>query len=450
MSRQHAPRKPVIVFTARMFTARILTACLAALLPATMALLPGPLTGAARAAELPREKPEALGLSSTQLGKITARMKQDVEKGAIPGAVLLVARHGKIAYFEAVGQQDPQAKIAMAKDSIFRIYSMTKPITSVAAMMLVEEGRLTLADPLARHIPAFKDSKLLVEKPDPADPQKKLQELVPARPITLQDLFRHSAGITYGFFGDTPQKRAYISSGALASDADNAEFAERIAKLPLGYQPGTVWDYGYNTDILGRVVEVAEGAKLSQVFERRLFKPLGMKDTSFFVTDAAKQKRIAEPFANDRNIGTGVDFSEPRQVAKFESGGGGLVGTAMDYARFLQMLLNKGSLDGRRYLGPATIGTMTSDHMGDMVKPGPYYLPGPGYGFGLGFSVRLQDGISPMMGKAGEYNWGGAGGTYMWVDPKNDLFVVYMMQSPRQRLTYRALLRDMVYAAIVK
>ncbi len=402
------------------------------------------------AADLPREKPEAVGLSSARLGKITTRLKDDVAKGTMPGAVLLIARHGKVAYFEAIGQQDPQAKIPMAKDSIFRIYSMTKPITSVAAMMQVEEGKLTLADPLARYVPSFKDSKLLVEKPDPADAQKKLVELVPTRPISLQDLFRHSAGITYGFFGDTAQKRAYRDSGALAGDYDNAEFADRIAKLPLGYAPGTTWDYGYNTDILGRVVEVADGAKLGQVFEKRLFKPLGMKDTSFYVTDAAKQKRIAEPFANDRNFGAGADFSEPRQPGKFESGGGGLVSTAMDYARFLQMLLNKGSLDGRRYLSPATITTMTSDHMGAMVKPGPFYLPGVGYGFGLGFAVRQQDGVSPMAGSAGEYNWGGAGGTYMWVDPKQNLFVVYMMQSPSQRVAYRALLRDMVYAAIVK
>jgi CubicO group peptidase (beta-lactamase class C family) len=403
---------------------------------------------AGSAAELPREKPEALGLSSTRLGKITAKLKDDVAKGVMPGAVLLIARHGKIAYYEAIGEQDPQAKIPMAKDSIFRIYSMTKPITSVVAMQLVEEGKVTIGDPVARFIPSFKDAKLGVEKPG-AD-GKMVLELAPTRPPTVQDLFRHSAGITYGFFGDTAQKRAYRDSGALSGDYDNAEFADRIAKLPLGYQPGTVWDYGYNTDILGRVVEVADKATLGQSMQKRIFGPLGMKDTSFYVTDPAKQKRIAEPFSNDRNFGAGADFSEPRKVGKFESGGGGLVGTAMDYARFLQMLLNKGSLDGKRYLSPATVTTMTSDHMGEQVKPGPFYLPGVGYGFGLGFAVRKETGVSPMTGTAGEYNWGGAGGTYMWVDPKQDLFVVYMMQSPKMRVYYRSLLRDMVYASLTK
>ncbi|MEL3889456.1 serine hydrolase domain-containing protein [Ferrovibrio sp. MS7] len=420
----------------------------AGLLLSAPVLLSTAVLAAEAPAELAREKPEALGFSSAKLGAISKRIKSDVDAGTIPGAVLLIARHGKVAYFEAIGQQDPQAKIPMAKDSIFRIYSMTKPITSAVAMQLVEEGKVTIGDPVARYIPSFKDAKLGVEKPS-AD-GKMVLELAPARAPSVQDLLRHTAGITYGFFGDTLQKRAYRESVSLSTNIDNAEFADRIAKLPLGYQPGTTWDYGYNTDVLGRVIEVADGKSLGQSMQQRIFNPLGMKDTAFYVTDAAKQKRVAEPFANDRNIGTDADFFDPRQAAKWESGGGGLTGTAMDYARFLQMMLNKGSFGGKRYLSPATVSFMTADHMGDVVKPGPFYLPGTGYGFGLGFAVRKSDGVSPLQGSAGEYNWGGAGGTYMWVDPKQNLFVVFMMQSPKQRVPYRSLLRDMVYGALTK
>ncbi len=392
----------------------------------------------AYAQELERTRPEDVGLSSERLARITTRLKADVDKGAIPGAVLLIARQGQIAYFEAVGQQDAEAKTPMARDSIFRIYSMTKPLTSVAIMMLVEEGQLTLDTPLGRIIPAFADQK--IANADGTAPAR--------RPITIQDLLRHSAGITYGFFGEGAAKKAYVDAKIFAGDYDNAEFAARIAALPLAYEPGTVWDYSHSTDILGRVVEVVSGKSLYQFMRERLLDPLGMPDTAFYVTDAAKQRRIAEPLKGDRSIGVDVDFFDPRVAAKWESGGGGLVGTAMDYARFLQMMLNGGTFNDRRYLGPAIIDYMTSDHMGSAVRPGPYFLPGPGYGFGLGFAVRLADGQSATPGSIGEYNWGGAGGTYFWVDPEQDMFVVFMMQSPKMRLAYRSLIRNMVYAAI--
>lgn len=395
-------------------------------------------TALAHAQELERTRPEDVGLSSERLARITTRLKADVDKGAIPGAVLLIARQGQVAYFEAVGLQDAEAKTPMARDSIFRIYSMTKPLTSVAIMMLVEEGQLTLDTPLGRIIPAFADQK--IAGADGTTPAR--------RPITIQDLLRHSAGITYGFFGEGAAKKAYVDAKIFAGDYDNAEFAARIAALPLAYEPGTVWDYSHSTDILGRVVEVVSGKSLYQFMRERLLDPLGMPDTSFYVTDAAKQRRIAEPLKGDRSIGVDVDFFDPRVAAKWESGGGGLVGTAMDYARFLQMLLNGGTFNDRRYLGPATIDYMTSDHMGSAVRPGPYFLPGPGYGFGLGFAVRLADGQSATPGSIGEYNWGGAGGTYFWVDPEQDMFVVFMMQSPKMRLAYRSLIRNMVYAAI--
>lgn len=395
----------------------------------------------AHAQELQRAIPEEVGLSTERLGRISERLKADVEKGTIPGAVLLIARQGQIAYFEAFGHQDPETKAPMARDSIFRIYSMTKPLTSVAIMMLVEEGKLGLDTPLARIIPAFAEQKVAGTAGEP----------VPARrPITIQDLMRHSSGITYGFFGEGAAKKAYVDAKILAGDFDNAEFAERIAKLPLAYEPGTTWDYSHSTDILGRVVEVVSGRSLYQFLRDRLLDPLGMNDTAFYVTDKQKQGRIAEPFKNDRSIGVDVDFFDPRVAGKYESGGGGLTGTAMDYARFLQMMLNEGEYNDRRYLSPAIVDYMTSDHLGSLVKPGPYYLPGPGYGFGLGFAVRIADGMAATPGSIGEYNWGGAGGTAFWVDPEQDMFVVFMMQSPKMRLAYRSLIRNMVYAAITE
>jgi CubicO group peptidase (beta-lactamase class C family) len=276
-----------------------------------------------------------------------------------------------------------------------------------------------------------------------------LQLVAANRPPSIQDLMRHTAGLTYGFFGDTPVKKLYLGAKLLDGDPDNAEFVERLAKLPLAYQPGTTWDYSHATDVLGRVVEIVSGKSLYAFEKERILDPLGMADTSFYVSDEGKQGRIAEPFADDRSFGAGTSFSDPRVARKWESGGGGMVSTAIDYARFLQMLLDGGTLDGKRILGPRTLAYMTADHLGAAV-PGPYYLPGPGYGFGLGFAVRRDAGVAPANSSPGEYNWGGAGGTAFWVDPKEDMFVVFMMQSPRQRVHYRPLIRDMIYAAIVR
>jgi len=403
------------------------------------------------AQNLPSAKPEDVGLSSERLARLGAWAKAEVDAKRIPGAVILVARNGKLAYYEAIGQQDPARPDAMGKDSIFRIYSMTKPLVSVATMMMAEEGKLLLEAPVSRYIPSFANVKVGVEKTDPATGAKSL-ELVPARrPITIQDLLRHSSGLTYGFFGDSLVKKAYLDAGVgVSGDFTNAEFADKLATLPLHYQPGSTWDYSYSTDVLGRVLEVASGQSLYTLLRARLLDPLNMKDTSFYVTDAARQARLAEPLADDRTIGAGAVMGNPRAPMKFESGGGGLVSTAHDYARFLQMLLNGGTLDGKRYLSPKTIEYMTADHMGTAVVPGPLYLPGPGYGFGLGFAVRKANGEAPYTSPAGDYYWGGAGGTYFWVDPKTNLFVVFMMQSPKQRTVYRSVLRNMVYAAVEK
>ena len=403
------------------------------------------------AAELPRVKPEQVGMSSQRLQVLTDKLKADVAAKKIPGAVLLIARHGKVAYFESVGKLGPADDVPMSRDGIFRIYSMSKPITTVAAMMLVEDGRLKLEDPVSMYLPEFAKPLVGVEKPGPDG--KPVLETVPARrQITVQDLMRHTSGITYGFFGPGLVKKAYDEAGLFKDDLNNDEFSRRVAALPLAYQPGTTWDYSHSTDILGRVVEVVSGQSLLQFEQARILGPLEMRDTSFYVTDTTKQPRIAEPFANDRSIGSNADFNDPRVTRRWESGGGGMVSTARDYARFLQMLLNGGTLDGKRILGPQTIAFMTADHAttGAGITPGPLYLPGAGYGFGLGFAVRRSNGEAPVPSAAGEYNWAGAGGTSMWVDPRNDMLVVFMAQSPSQRGYLRNLVRNMVYSAIAK
>ena len=399
---------------------------------------------------LPSARPEQVGLSSERLQRITDMLKADVDKRMIPGAVVLVARHGKIAYFETVGVRDPATKVPMTKDSIFRIYSMSKPITSVSAMMLWEDGRFNLSEPVSKYIPQMGGLKVGVEKPDPNGGKPTL-ELVPTkRDMTIQDLFRHTSGLTYGFFGPGQVKKMYAEAKVWNDYPSNAELVDRLAKLPLAYQPGTTWDYSQSTDVLGRLVEVISRQSLYQFEKERLLDPIGMKDTSFYVTDKVKQSRIAEPFPDDRSIGVDAEFNDPRVSQAAESGGGGMVGTAMDYARFLQMLLNGGTIDGKRILGPKTVAYMTSDHLGTAIEQGPLYLPELGFGFGLGFAVRKDAGVSPFAGSVGEYNWGGAGGTYFWVDPKEDMFVVFMMQSPKHRVPYRYLLKDMVYAAVTK
>ena len=403
----------------------------------------------AHAQTLSSVKPEQVGLSSEQLGRLVTTLRSDSEKGQIPGAVLLVARQGKLALFESVGILDPGTKAPMTKDAIFRIYSMSKPITSVAVMMLVEEGKLALGDPVAKYLPQFAEVKVGVEKPG-ADGKPTLELVAPRRAMTVQDLLRHTSGLTYGIFGNTLVKKQYLEAKLFSDDPTNADFVDRIGKLPLANHPGTVWDYSHSTDVLGRIVEVVSKKSLYEFEKERILDPLGMKDTAFDVTDKAKHARIAEAFSNDVTIGTDTTFFDPRLPQRWQSGGGGMVGTTMDYARFCQMLLNGGTLDGKRLLGPKTIAYMTADHLDAGVAPGPLYLPGAGFGFGLGFAVRRDAGVANVQGSVGEYNWGGAGGTYFWIDPKEDMFVVFAMQSPKQRTYYRPLLKNMVYGAVVK
>jgi CubicO group peptidase (beta-lactamase class C family) len=402
-----------------------------------------------QAGDLPRAKPEDVGLSSQRLAMITEVLKADVASKRIPGAVLLIARHGKLAYLESVGNLDPSTESPMTADSIFRIYSMSKPITTVAAMMLVEDGKLNLENPVSMYLPEFAKMMVGVEKPDAGGTPT--LELVPARrPMSVYDLMRHTSGITYGFFGSGLVKKAYDEARLLQDDMSSAEFSQRVAKLPLSYQPGTTWDYGHSTDILGRVVEVISGKSLFQFEKERLLDPLGMSDTSFVVTDPLKHARVAEPFADNRSLGRNAEFSNPRIAQKFESGGGGMVSTASDYSRFLQMLLNGGSLDGKRFLAPRTVQLMTAEHAGTSSGIAPGMLANTGYGFGLGFAVRRATGEAPVPADPGEYNWSGAGGTTMWVNPKADMLMVFMVQTTKQNLRYRSLLRNMIYASVVQ
>jgi len=396
-------------------------------------------------------KPEETGFASAGLARIDAYIKNEIAGNKIPGAIMMIQRNGKTAYFNSFGVRDPGTKEPMTTDTIFRIYSMSKPITTVAAMMLVEEGKLQLEEPLSKYIPAFANVKVGVEKKG-EDGTMGLDTVPVKRPITIQDLMRHTSGLTYGFFGEGLVKKAYVDARLFSGDVDNADFAESLAKLPLAYQPGTTWDYSHSVDILGRVIEVISGKSLYQFEKERLLDPLGMKDTSFYVTDQARKSLVAEPFPNDRKIGNDAEMNDPRVAQKWESGGGGMVSTIGDYARFAQMVLNGGTLDGKRYLSPKTIAYMGSNHIapGSGVVPGPYYLPGPGFGFGLGFAVRTEAGVSFAEGSVGEMNWSGAGGTTFWVDPKENMFVVFMAQTVSQRGRIRVALKNIVYGAFDK
>ncbi len=388
---------------------------------------------------LPLAAPEEVGLSAERLQRLGDVLRGEIDRGRVPGTVALVARRGRIAHFEALGARDPESGAAMHKDSIFRIYSMTKPIISVGAMMLWEEGQFLLGDPLAKYLPEFADRKVAVERDGKI-------ELVPAeRDITIQDLLRHTSGLTYEFRGNAPVQKMYMDAKVFRRNQTNEEQAATLARLPLMHQPGTRWEYSRSTDVLGRLIEVLTGESLGEFLAERILRPLGMADTDFHVP-AAKHPRLAEAFARDPESGAGVQLIEVREKPSFESGGGGLVSTAMDYARFLQLLLNGGTLDGVRLLSRKTIEYMTADHLGGVTGAPDLLIPG--YGFGLGFSVRLQAGIAQVPGSVGQYYWGGLAGTTFWVDPAEALFALLLIQGPGQREYYRVLFRDIVYAAI--
>jgi CubicO group peptidase (beta-lactamase class C family) len=392
------------------------------------------------------EVPVARKASPSKIAALNDYFGQEIASGKIPGAIVLVQQHGRPVFFEAFGKRDVASP--MTPDAIFRLYSMTKPITSVAAMMLVEDGTLKLDDPVSKFIPAFAETKVGVDMKT-GDEHATSAFVALHRPITILDLLRHTSGITYGFYGDDPARHRYARLDLADNDYDNAAWADRIAHLPLAEQPGTLWDYGHSTDVLGRVIEVVSGRSLYAFLKARLLDPLGMVDTSFYVTDPLKRQRIAEPFPHDRMIGPVVGMHDPFHVKRWEAGGSGLVGTIADYARFCQMLLNGGVFEGRRYLQAETVALMTADHVGpgSGVQRDYYYFPGAGSGYGLGFAVRTRE-LASEPGPVGEYRWDGVGGTFFWIDPKDNLFVIVMMQAPSQRVRVEGDVRKIVYGAM--
>jgi CubicO group peptidase (beta-lactamase class C family) len=389
------------------------------------------------------EHPEEVGLSAKRLERISARLNEDVERRAIPGAVAVIARGGAVGYAEAFGWRDRETAAPMALDTIFRIASMTKPVTSVAAVMLAEEGRLQLASPVGDYLPEFREPVVGVER------------VRARRAMTVQDLLRHTSGLTYAAFGDTPVQMLWREADLANERQTNTVLVAKLGRLPLLFEPGTTWEYSMSTDVLGRVVEVVSGQGLAEFFATRITGPLGMTDTAFAAT-GAKAERLAEP---QTMAGTGArpPMRNVTREPRWASGGGGLVATAADYLKFCRMLLAGGEANGIRLLSPTTIRHMTANHL----PPGCGYgstarerfgalapVPEMGHGFGLGFAVRTHPGMSPVPGSAGDYFWGGVTGTYFWIDPAEELVAIFLSQAPDRRLHYRYLLRQLVYAAI--
>jgi CubicO group peptidase (beta-lactamase class C family) len=424
------------------------------LLIVAVAVLLGPLAAHAQRPEtaLAVATPESVGMSSARLGRLTTAFGKEIEDRKLPGAVMMVARKGKLVYVKALGVRDPGLRDPMRTDTIFRIYSMTKPIVSVATMVLVEDGKLQLIDPVAKWLPAFKDVKVWTEG----------GEVAAQRPMTVQDLLRHTAGLPYGELTqnaavkDALAKAGLFKPGVIefdVRDMTGAEQVERLAKIPLLYQPGTTWEYSLASDVLGRVVEAASGRRLGVFMAERLFTPLRMTDTAFWVPDN-KRGRVAEPLDKDPLTAAPIRLIDISKEPGNDSGGAGGVGTAGDYLRFSQMLANGGVLDGQRVLSRTSVRLMTSDHLGTRIAlaptPGGAVLGASTYTFGLGFAVRPSDGIAPVPGSAGDYNWGGYAGTRFWIDPKEQLVGVFMVQSAGAlRAYHRELFRQLVYQAIV-
>ncbi len=406
----------------------------------------------------PAKKPEDVGLSSKKLEVLSSVIQKEVDDGSFRGAVVMVARKGKLAYSKAFGMRTPTQK--MTEDSIFRIYSMTKPLASVAAMMLVEDGRIQLTDPVGKYLAGF--DKLQVSVGTKGADGNVTYSLVPAdRAMTVQDLLRHTSGLAYGeITQNAPVKEGLEKAGVYRKDLDyeargmsGAEQVERMAQLPLSLQPGTQWQYSLSVDILGRVVEKASGKRLGEFLEERLFKPLRMVDSGFMVPPA-KMPRLAETLEKDRFANRGFPLIDVSKAPGNDSGGAGGVSTAADYLRFSQAMLNGGTLDGNRILSRTTVRLMTSDHLGTFiatpVQPGELLLGTKGYTFGLGFMVRQGDGIAGVAGSQGEFMWAGYAGTFFWVDPKEQLVAVLMTQAASpNRAYFRRMIKNLVYQAIV-
>jgi CubicO group peptidase (beta-lactamase class C family) len=408
-------------------------------------------SGAALAEDpLPRAKPEEVGLSGERLARISETLKADVEAGRIPGAVIAIARRGKLVALDAYGWRDKAAGVAMTTDTIFNIASMTKPMTTVGALMLYERGGILIDDPLAKYFPKFASMRVAARDAG-GEPTA---ETVPAnRPITIQDLMRHTSGLIYGGRGNTLVHKMYPGGSVDATrDFDGAALLDKLASLPLLYQPGTVWDYGFGLDVLGLTIESLSGERLGQYLQANLFAPLGMTDTGFAIS-ADKSARYAKPLPVDPDTGKPQARSpELTRPLKFECGGGCAASTAPDYLRFAMMLMNGGRAGEARLLGPRTVAYMLSDQLGPSIRNlvGNADPTRADYGFGLGLAVRTTPGVVKMMGSVGQFSWPGASGTDWWVDPKEELAVVYMSAAPGPiRWHYRQKINALVYQAII-
>ncbi len=397
------------------------------------------MAGAGHAADAP---------SPEKLERITAFFDNEVATGKLPGAVILIQQHGRPLYLKSFGMRDVTTGVAMTPDTIFALHSMTKPITCLAAMMLIEAGKLAPSDPVSKYIPSFADVKVGIDT-KAADGSRVLTMVPPARPVTIMDLLRHTSGITYSYIGSELIEEAYTAANIFDGPFDNKEFAERIARLPLARQPGTLWRYGHSTDIVGRVIEIVSGQMLYQFEKQHIFDPLGMTSTKYLLETSAEKARMAEPLPSDTIL---QDAGRERRAhPEWQSGGGGLVSTITDYARFAQMLLNRGELDGKRYLSPAAFKDMTSDHIGPDSGVGRdyFYFPGDGFGYGYGIAVRTDPGNAkpPPPGSIGELKWDSGSGTYFGVDPKLDMIYIMMEQTQNERTRITPAFKKIVYDA---
>ena len=394
--------------------------------------------------------PPGAHFNRDKLARIGEFFKNEVTTGKIPGAILLIEQHGKPVYHEFFGVQDVVSKAPMTDQTIFRLFSMTKAITSVAAMMLVDEGKLALEDPIAKYIPSFANVKVGVEKKN-EDGTKTLELVPPNRPPTILDLMRQTSGITYGFYGDSLVRKAYAAANLYGGDFDLAELAERIAKLPLHDQPGSLWQYGHSTDVLARIMEIVSGKSLIEVEREKLLDPLSMKDTGFFVTDPEKQKLLAQPMPNDSDFRVGRE-NNPTVLKRWQSASGGMVSTMSDFSKFARLLLDGGKFEGKTYLSPKAFELMTTDHVGPGSGVGRdyFYFPGDGFGFGLGLAVRTDPGNAkpPPPGSLGELKWDGASGCYFVIDRKQDMFFVLLEQTPSERQRIQKAVKQLIYEAM--
>jgi len=395
--------------------------------------------------------PEEVGMSTERLARIDDYFERHLEAHHFAGVVTLVARRGQIVQFKAYGMQEIEADVPMSKDSIFRIYSMSKPITSVAVMMLFEKGHFLLNDPVSNYLPEFKGLEVGVEEVDDETGEKVLKTVPANRQVTIRDLLRHTSGLTYGFWGKSLVDKQYLDKRVLTDDETVQDTVAKLGTIPLKHQPGTIWEYSVSTDVLGRLVEVVSGEPFHVFLEQRIFKPLGMNDTGFFVPPG-KVHRLATVYTpNEDN--TAISPQDPEKAKDFtskpsySSGGGGLVSTATDYLRFAQMLLNGGELDDVRILGSETVELMTRDHLGEI----PMWGGAGSYGFGLGLLVYPDRGNSGSILSKGSFGWGGMAHTTFWVDPKEELIGIFLIQIlPRAPMPYRDLFKPVVYQAIIE